>query len=114
MKDRTLRVFACLAIVVGLLSSGVANASTIELFGDVNSMSDNTAASKQLLLNLLGAGTTVLESQQIPGDFPPAGAFSSFYATVPGVTASLSSATINASLLSGVNLLFLNMGCCAA
>ena len=55
MKDRNLRVFACLAIVVGLLSSGVANASTIELFGDVNSMSDNTAASKQLLLNLLGA-----------------------------------------------------------
>jgi hypothetical protein len=113
MKRTTAYLCSCLVMIAALVSPGVANAGTIELFGDVNSMSDNTAAAHQLLLNLLGAGTTVVESQQIPGDFPNAGTFSSFYSTVSGVTATLSGASVDAGLLSGVDLLFLNMGCCA-
>jgi hypothetical protein len=115
MKHWNKRIlFSCVVGIMGLLSPRVASAGTIALFGDVNSMSNITAARNQLLLNLLGTGTTVLESQQIPGDVPGAGTFSSFYSTVPGVSGSLSSANVDAALLAGVDLLFLNMGCCAA
>jgi hypothetical protein len=111
MKLRTFLSSAALLCLMQLPL--VAQAGVLEVFGDVNSMSDGSAATSRLLTNLLGSGTSVLESQQISGDFPPAGTFSSFYSGLPGVTATLTTGTITSSVLSGIDLLFLNMGCCA-
>jgi hypothetical protein len=102
----TLAAFCCM-----LLPSIGAQASMLAVFGDVNSMSDNTAARNQLLLNLLGPGKHVLESKQNTA-FPNPSGVNTFYGSLAGVTSAVTSANIDAGLLTGVDLLFLNIGCC--
>ncbi len=110
MKLLRLRTMLGALAILATLLAPLAHAGNIVLFGDVNSMSGNTAARNQLLNNLLGSGTAMLESEKV-NDFPGAGTFSGYYAS-QGVTAGLSDSTITGAMLSGVDLLFLNMGCC--
>jgi hypothetical protein len=94
-----------------LLPAVQCHAGILALFGDANSMSDNTAARNKLLSNLLGNGKKVLESKQNTS-FPDPSNISTYYSTLAGVTSTLSGAEITTSLLNGEDLLFLNIGCC--
>jgi hypothetical protein len=103
------KAFAGLFVTFALSFS--AHAGLVEVFGDINSTSNNTAARNQLLTNLLGSGKKVIESKQ--NDVQLTSGISTFYSTLSGVTSSVSSAEIGSSMLSGVDLLFLNIGCCS-
>lgn len=96
-----------------LLPAIQSHAGILAVFGDVNSMSANTTVRNNLLSNLLGTGKNVLESKQNVA-FPNPSGISTYYNSLVGVTSTLSSAEISTSLLSGTDLLFLNIGCCNA
>ena len=112
LMSNRLRVFLAPAILLcTLIAPFTAHASILAVFSDGNSMSDNTAARNQLLANLLGADTNVLVSKQ-NGDFPNPAGIDSYYNSLAGVTSTLTGSELTAGLLAGVDLLFLNTGCC--
>ncbi|MFT7220092.1 MAG: hypothetical protein ACI8Z1_001709 [Candidatus Azotimanducaceae bacterium] len=96
----------------GLHAPITVQAGIIEVFGDVNSMASNTAPRNQLLDNLLGSGTNVVVSDKLPSDYPDGSTFNNHFNSTFGVTSTLSSASIDSSVLTGVDLLFVNIGCC--
>lgn len=106
------KVLLSFALISGLAVTALpSHAGILEVFGDSNSMSNNTAARNQLLSNLLGTGKSVVESTKT-NTFH--GAFAaSYYNTLAGVHATTSSADLTTSTLGGVDLLFLNIGCCS-
>jgi len=100
-----------LVITFSILMSPISSAGIISIFSDINSMNDSTSGRNQMLTNLLGAGTSVLVSKQNSANFYTD--FNGFYNGLGGVTSSLTGAELNSGLLSGIDLLFINNGCCS-
>jgi hypothetical protein len=99
-------------IFIGLmLISAVSNAGIITIFSDINSMNENTSGRNQMLTNLLGGGTTVLTSKQNSASFDTD--FNGFFNSLSGVSSSFTSNELTSGLLNGIDLLFINNGCCS-
>lgn len=110
-KSRLLSAFlAPIVLVCTLFASQGLYAGTIVLFTDINSMDTSTVGRDQILTNLLGAGTNVLVSKQNDASYNTD--FAGFYNDLPGVTGTFSAEEISSGTLAGVDLLFLNNGCC--
>jgi len=97
-------------LVCFLLISTAANAGMITIFSDINSMNSATSGRDQLLLNTLGGANSVLVSKQNNASYNTD--FSGFYNGLSGVTGTFSGAELTNQLLSGIDLLFINNGCC--
>ena len=95
-----------------LISPFTANAGVIAIFSDINSMNLDSPGRNQMLTNLLGGGTNVLVSKQNNASYNTD--FAGFYNSLAGVTGTFTSADLGASDLVGVDLLFINNGCCSA
>jgi hypothetical protein len=100
--------------IIGLLLClyvGSANAGLISVFSDINSMNDSTSGRNQMLTNLLGSGSSVLVSKQNSAFYDTD--FNGFFNSLSGVSSSFTAAEITAGMLSGIDLLFVNNGCCS-
>ena len=89
-------------------------ASTIALFSDINSTSNPTSDRNQLLTNLLGAGTSVLISDQTSDNAGPSDSLNTLYNSLSGTSSTLVTSELDSSLLSGLDLLFLELGAYAS
>lgn len=90
---------------------GSANAGLIVVFSDINSMDSSTSGRNQMLTNLLGSGSSVLVSKQNAA--PLNTDFNGFFNSLSGVSSSFTGSEITAGMLSGIDLLFVNNGCCS-
>ena len=109
-----LKILVRTFVIVLLASIGVAQASTVVLFSDVNSTQTASAGRNQLLTNLLGAGSSVLISDQTNGNFSPSGSLNTFFNGLAGTVSTLSTSELDGSTLAGLDLLFLELGAFAA
>ncbi len=103
---------AAITLFCGLLTSTASNAGVIAVFSDINSMDFASAGRNQMLTNLLGSGTEVLVSKQNTAPYNTD--FAGFYNGLAGVTGTFTSGEITSAVLSGIDLLFLNLGCCSS
>jgi hypothetical protein len=95
-----------------LAISSLANAGLITVFSDINYMNDSSTSRDQVLTNLLGAGTSVLVSKQNTASYNTD--FSGFYDGLSGVSSSFTSGELTSGTLDGIDLLFINNGCCSS
>lgn len=93
-------IAAAVCVVFGFAATHKAEAGMIVVVGDIDAA---VPANFPLFENVLGSGTNVLFSIHVADQ----GALSAHYNGLPGVTSTASGATVDAALLSGVDLLVL-------
>ena len=104
-----MRVLKILLVGAFLLASTAAHAGLISVFSDVNIFNPVLPADNdQVALNMMGGGTNSLISSQTGG--VDADGLNTFYNAQGGITNTRTGAGLTAGLLTGIDLLVLDIG----
>ena len=104
------RISAIVAVTASMTATAV-SAGTVALFADVNIFTNyfGNAGNQTVLSNLLGGGTSVHVNSN-PGYLSTQSNVTGYYNSLGGVSASSSTGSLSAASLSGIDLLFLDIG----